>query len=969
MPSGSCYDLYTFGLFESIGSHLSGFANEELTQEELSRIEHDPSYIGTSIPALFQQIRSIYVNEMGGEDYKLQPYTGDTLTKVGQFNKVITTEDTKKKLDKICEKFYQCCSELKLKSSTGPTFTAVLDIAQYAIMDMMNGRNFMEEMVNDPILAFAYTALTNLKSPAAGQENTVREREEMEYYSDRYPLYLMVQYSLDVHRKIRDFRDRIDPTDHETSEKVKASLLKTLEDYEKTTLSLLEKTRDNAFKDDLRRTFQANTWNLDVLGARGYQALILERIRSYKEALQNGIDPALLPQYSMMKKASVQVKDAVNLLSKNNADKRYNEVIEIAGTFSKAFENLRSNKDSAKSEQLMKAVCEIMNELSEAAGKVFKDDLPENQREAIRGLRTSDQSDLVRSFVPFSYIGKTVNQYYKVLHNRKELPKRGDIEKQRKRDQLKDISGNVLKDEQYFTSERRKKRAAFGRYNDMATYFKRKHEYSITGGIYDGAFKHESLFTPDFKKYFPRLVRRFPDLANPEVTDRVSALRPAAAQYVDILEEIVRKASDKLIATRHFVRNGKLLTDKTEIARLMERNGEQNPLRSYWFNIDQARAGLKDAQSVEDIQEIVRNLSNNFRDLQDDNRTKKDPDAAAAMKVALDDAVGEFKAFAGLSDYSSYFRNRVEVIGKYCRERDESLSAVDRLVSLFQVPGNQGNGNQYPLGAGDDQKMRELAQLATELKTSCQQLSQDEIEIGGRHYLPGPIDPDGRKVSHFLNVYDSLSPVLRDFFGNKMRELDMKASHDENTTDSIRNSFTNEGDLCLVSAENVERFCKLAREAGDATSFLFDHQVFVDYRNSLQAVSAYAATLKEAPLSTERMLHMAELMREAGRCAQTYLLAKGDNKRSTKVGNIRYNNAYAALYLTDPKEATRLAQKAKNLYVKADRTKDRREREHYSIEALMREEFGNLDRIYRNPAAGQAGHIAQHNAHRRPKGV
>ena len=94
-------------------------------------------------------------------------------------------------------------------------------------------------------------------------------------------------------------------------------------------------------------------------------------------------------------------------------------------------------------------------------------------------------------------------------------------------------------------------------------------------------------------------------------------------------------------------------------------------------------------------------------------------------------------------------------------------------------------------------------------------------------------------------------------------------------------------------------------------------------------------------------------MRNAGQAAQTYLSEKGEGKRSSEVGNIRYNNAYAAFYLTSPKEATQMAQDAKNLHISAERTKGKQAREHLSLEALMKEEFGNLDRTYKKSAHGQ----------------
>lgn len=59
-------------------------------------------------------------------------------------------------------------------------------------------------------------------------------------------------------------------------------------------------------------------------------------------------------------------------------------------------------------------------------------------------------------------------------------------------------------------------------------------------------------------------------------------------------------------------------------------------------------------------------------------------------------------------------------------------------------------------------------------------------------------------------------------------------------------------------------------------------------------LSRYAEEFNKNPGSTEKMFHMVELMRAAGRAAEGYLTA--------------------------PKEATTLAQEAQNLHVSADRT-------------------------------------------------
>ena len=254
---------------------------------------------------------------------------------------------------------------------------------------------------------------------------------------------------------------------------------------------------------------------------------------------------------------------------------------------------------------------------------------------------------------------------------------------------------------------------------------------------------------------------------------------------------------------------------------------------------------------------------------------------------------------------------------------------------------------------GDLQKLTRMGEIANQLKNRVDELAENTITIDNREYLPTAMDPDGEIVSSFLRTYTSLSPEMKAYCGNTFREIDENAYLQTDSTDPIKNNYFGEDDLRLVSAENVDRFCKLSMEANEARSRVFDHKEFRDYRASLQAVSDYAHMVKEHPGNTEVILHMANLMRTAGSAAQTYLIEKGAGKRSSETGNIRYNNAYAALYLTAPKDATTLSQTAKNLNITAERTRRGEKREHLSLETLMKEEFGNLDRTYKKSANGQ----------------
>ena len=67
---------------------------------------------------------------------------------------------------------------------------------------------------------------------------------------------------------------------------------------------------------------QQDTWKRDIIGTRGYAINILPMIRSYKEGLSLGIDPALLPQYSLIKRAHEQLDSAVDTLRAQNTDGR-----------------------------------------------------------------------------------------------------------------------------------------------------------------------------------------------------------------------------------------------------------------------------------------------------------------------------------------------------------------------------------------------------------------------------------------------------------------------------------------------------------------------------------------------------------------------------------------------------------------------------------------------------------------------
>ena len=950
MPS--LYQVQALSLMQYYLIHITNMANEPLTDEEKRYFQEHRTYNGTSLAALQAELGDlVYEADFNGDPRTLsiKPHSGDDLTRNGQRIQNIEDPAMIGKLDAFFEKLNQRCAELKSKPSTGPSFSVLLDFVQTAIRDMKDGKDFYQELHDDPVLNFTTSAMNDLLSPRPNAQNPDLDRELLEAASDRFPFYLMTQHALDVHRKIRDFRERIDPTDQAASEAARESLKKTLDEYEETTLQILQRAESPLYESSRKRVIQPGSEANDILGARGYNFTILPLLQDYKEGLSVGVDPALLPQYSLMKRARGQLDNALATLRRQNADGRYNEVLVSARQFDIAFSNLRANADPAKNEEQMKAVCSAMNELFDKAGAAFqahKNDLTPEETIAITNLRGTDQSYLQShdTFNTFRHITGTVEQYYEDRHQLESAAPNSDL-----RERRTDLSRMALREDQEITSARQKQRAAFARYNDEKTFYNFDHDNSITGGIYGSAFQDKYLFTKDYEKYFPRLVRRFPDLANPEAADKVSVLRSAAGQYVDVLEETVRKTAENLIATRHFVKNGKLLTDKKEIAALMDPGNARNPLFLYWQYIKEARAGLKDAESVKDIQKTARQLTDNFETIQKHHQIKGDPDIAAAIKARLDHSVNECKVFAGPSDYAKYFRNRVEAIGKYCREKTQSLETVHRLQALLVGDGS----DNLHLSTEDRQKWDAMAGIVNELNASAAVKMENLITIGDRQYLSTALDPDGSKVELFLKNFDALSPDTKYLIGDAIRQIDAKKSVDPAIDDRFKNNYTGEDDLRLASAENVDRFCKLALEANEAKSFLFDHQEFKDYRASLQAVSSYAEELNTAPNSTEKMFHMAELMRAAGRAAEAYLTAKGEGKRSSEVGNIRYNNAYAAFYLTAPKEATTLAQEAENLHVSAARAKDKQTREHLSLETLMREEFGKLDRTYKKQADGQ----------------
>ena len=952
MPS--LYQVQSLSLLQHFLIHIGNMANATLTDEEKSYFQEHGTYPGTSLAVLQAQLDDIvYQADMNGDPraFSIKPHSGDILTGNGKRIQNIEDPDQIRKIDALVNNLDQRCAELKAKPSTGPNFTVLLDFVQNAIRDMKAGKDFYQELNDDPIFHFTMGAMNDLNSPAPGKEDTNFKRELLEASSDNFPFYLMTQHGLDVHRKIRDFRERIDPTDKETSDAARESLGKTLDEYEKTTLDLLRKAEEPSYGGNRRRILRGGAADADILGNRGYNFTILPLIRDYKEGLAAGMDPALLPQYSLMKRARGQLDNALATLRSNNADGRYNEVLVSARQFDIAFSNLRTSTDPAKSEERMKAVCRAMNELFDKAGAAFqahRNELTENEKNAVTLLRGTDQLYLEShvTFNTFRHITDTVEQYYEKRHQLEDAAPNSDL-----RERQNELSGQALQEDQQITAARQRQRAVFARYNDDEVIYGNIRNTSITGGVYDGAIQDGRLFTADYKKYYPRLVRRFPDLANPGITnkDKISVLRSAAGQYVDVLEETVRKTAENLIATRHFVKNGKLLTDETKIAKLMDPGNAENPLFLYWQYIKEARAGLKNAESVKDIQKTARQLTDNFETIQKHNRIKGDPDIAAAIKVQLDDAVCEAKVFAGLSDYSGYFKSRVEAIGNNCREIGQSKDLVFRLYFLLDGEDK----NKIRMSENDKQKWAEMVDLASQMAASQSELSKNPITIGDRQYLPTAIDPDGSKVKDFIKAFNALSPEAQDFCGNLMREADVNKSLQPDRDEPFKNNFIGEDDLRLASKENVDRFCKLALEANEARSIFFDHQEFKDYRESLQAVSRYAEEFNKNPGSTEKMFHMVELMRTAGRAAEGYLTAKGEGKRSSEVGNIRYNNAYAAFYLTAPKEATTLAQEAQNLHVSADRTKDKQKREHLSLEALMREEFGKLDRTYKKTANNQ----------------
>ena len=963
MPS--YYPVQLLGRVESLINFMCGLANEPLTAEEQRYHDRHGTYDGTSFTALHLQLHDIVLNTLGDvanlTNMSMKPHSGDRLTGKGQ--EVMYTQDpaTTRQFDAIIEKFGKRCEELRSKPSTGPLMTSLMDLVQSFFQDIKNGRDPFEEINDDPIYHFTATAMTDLFTPEAGSENAAFKGNVQEYSSYRFPLHRMVQNGLDVHRKIRDFRERIDPTDRDAFEIARQSLEKTLDEYEKVALRLIKNAEDPSYSKTLARIMQQDTWKRDIIGVRGYAINILPLIRSYKEGLSLGIDPALLPQYSLIKRAHGQLDNAVATLRDQNVDGRYDKVLESAGRFRTAFDNLSANKDPAGSEQLMKAVCSAMNELADNAGEAYsahKQGMTSELTDAFVNLRSTSQSYLEAkaTYNTFRHITETVEKHYEKRRQLEAAPRGSELRRQQNY-----LSGKAFQEDHQITSDRQKQSEANIRYYKKTIYGK-KHEQSIEGNIYDSAFQDERLFAGDFKLYYPRLADQFPDLANPDATDqdKVSALRSAAGHYLETLEEVVRETSQKLIETRHFVINAKLLTDKKKIAELVSPdNTRDNPLIAYWYLINEARTDLNNAQSIKEIQEATHSLTKNFKFLQEHHRDYQDPDIAAAIKVQMDEAAGELKIFAGPSDYSEYFRRRVTAIGTHCRDKTQATEAANRLVGLMQSLSDPGEREKLPLADGDLQKLTRMGEIANQLKNRVDELSENTVTINNREYLPTAIDPptamdpDGEIVSSFLRTYTSLSPEMKACCGNTFREIDENAYLQTDSTDPIKNNYFGEDDLRLVSAENVDRFCKLSMEANEARSRVFDHKEFRDYRASLQAVSDYAHMVKEHPGNTEVILHMANLMRTAGSAAQTYLIEKGAGKRSSETGNIRYNNAYAALYLTAPKDATTLSQTAKNLNITAERTRRGEKREHLSLETLMKEEFGNLDRTYKKSADGQ----------------
>lgn len=958
MPSR--YPVQTLMKLDHLMQLICGMSNEPLTAEEQRYHAKHGTYNGTSFSAInfaYHDIVSEQQSDINNqENMSVTPHSGDSLTGKGQ--KMIYIEDPEavRKLDALFDKFEKRYGELRSKPSTGPLLTSLLDFTQSVFRDIKEGRDPFEEMNDDPVYHFTSTGLTDLTTPVPGSKDATSDAELEEFASYRFPLNRMVQDGLDVHRKIRDFRERIDPTDQEAYNTAKESLKKALDEYEKVTLRLMEGAASPSLKDVRARVMQDGTWNRDIIGTRGYDNNILPLIRNYKEGLELGIDPALLPQYSLIKMAHGQLDEAVPVLRDRNADGRYDEVLESAEKFRTAFHDLKANEDPVKSEQLMKDVCDAMNELFDKAGDAFgahKNHLTPDETDAITLLRGSKQNYLAAqaSFNTFRHITETVEKHYEKRHQLEQAAADSEL-----RQQQRYLSNKALEEDRKITTAQKERRAANVRYYETNYFYWRKHKQSIEGDIYSTVFGDKRLFTEDFSFYYPRLAKRFPELADPNVAaqDKVSVLRSAAGHYLETLEEVLRKTSEKLIETRHFVTDGELLTDKKKIAELVSPdNTWNNPLLAYWKLLKDAREDLKNTGSMEEIRDVTRSFADSFRSLQEHHRKYQDPDIAAAINVQLDDAAGELKIFAGPSDYSDYFRRRVTAIGTHCRDKKQASDAAFRLYYYTQNWLDPDRRKELPLTEGDLEKLTQMSDAAIALQEKIDELAVNTVKVGSHNYLPTAIDPAGEITGRFLEAYDSLSPDMKAYCGNVFREFDANASLRAGNEDPIKNNYSGEDDLRLVSPENVDRFCKLSLEANEARSRVFDHQEFRDYRASLQAVSDYAQTVKDNPGSTQVVLHMAELMRAAGRAAETYLLEKGEGKRSSEVGNIRYNNAYAALYLSAPAEALTLAQTAKNLHVSAERTKSGEKREHLSLEALMKEEFGHLDRTYKKTANGQ----------------
>ena len=976
------YQEALFSKLNTLVSTIAGMTGEPMTGEETAYFEQYHQYRGNSFSVLANQFRNIAQKsaDLSSKNPQLrirERYSYDPSAGTGVETHYLEEPELVREADDALAALISRCREAKNKTTAGPSLTALLNLTESIAAGMQQEQDVLKEMTEDPLYSFALNSVFHLVSPNPGAKNRSRTQGNIDLAAEQLPVYRMAEYGLDVRRKIRNFRDMINPLNPEDVETAKKDLRKTLDEYEAFANNLVENAslNDPLMKNLWKHVLPNGEQQNAILGENGYAATILPVIRAYKEGLDAGVDPALLPQYYQMKQALAQMDDAGKTLQGANAAGRYDKLLNASDAFRSAFRNLQDNNDPSTAPEKMQQLSAAMDLLSAEADAVLtaeKGNLSPAEKNALQSFRALNQGKISPDapIQTFTNITAGVNSYYEKVTALRNAGKNSQ-----ERFLRENASQKALNDEQYLARTKAEKRAEFFRYNDRFLY-NRKHPQVIPGGIFNGAFTDPRLFSKEYGRLYPRLARRFPELANPELAkpenekQAASVFRDMAGQYLATMKDVLTDAGESLIRTRHFVKEGSLITDQAKIREMMKPESKDNPLYRYWQHWRAAEEQIKAASSPGEIKTAMETFNHYMSVEKNYDKKSGQADCAAAVETALDKWNGDLRAFAGPSDYALYFRDRLEVMGKHVIDSKEFSEALTRLCSMTTNLRDDGLKKKHLLPEQDIQAMNEMGEIFGQLANAANAMEAEEIQDGRHHYLPSSPDPDGTMVKKLLSAFDSLSPEAKDRFGTELLMRDHQISLNPNDKDTLKNKYFKEDKLKLASPENVDRFCKLALEAENAKSYFWDNREFTAYLTALQQVANHANTLRNNPNDTNARLDMAELMEAAGARAKDYLTAKGNKKRSMDYGNIRYNNAFAALYLTDPANAVEMAKNAKNLHISASQARDKKAREHLSLETLMQEEFGSLDRKYektRGPGGRYGFKEAEHKTNGKRK--